>query len=99
MKVWEDIVNKATLGSAKQTLHVSDLPELIVAEFDLAETQDAEENFLRLSSLAYQYRQAGMQPLNFLSVPHAGAEEETKRYNSAQAHATLKIILQEEHFS
>lgn len=99
MKVWEDIVNKATLGSAKQALKIADLPELIVTEFNLSEAPDVEENFLSLSSLVYQFRQAGALPSNFSAVTQAIADEETKPHSTAKATAVLKTILNEGHYS
>src|SRR4051812_6883380 len=99
MKDWENIINKATLGIAKQTLKASDLPAAIAEELELQETLDAEENFLRLSSLAYQYRQAGTLPLNLSALSQAAAEEEIKSYTTEKSNAVLKTILEEEHFS
>jgi hypothetical protein len=98
MKFWEDIVSKAILGSSKQHLQMSDIPELITQEFELNDTQDPEEDFLRFSSLAYQFRQGGSRSLNFSNTQQAETEEETKPYCSSLATNILKTILEEEHY-
>src|SRR5688572_13582248 len=96
MKLWEDIINRATLGSGKLPLKSSDIPEIIAQEYDLSHSQDPEEDFLRFSSLIYQYRRAGSLPLNFQNIGHAEAESEIKSYCSSKASGVLKTILEEE---
>ena len=98
MKLWEDIINKATLGSGKLPLKSSDIPEIIAQEYDVPDSQDPEEDFLRLSALIYQYKQAGSLPLNFQSIVQAEAESEIKSYCSSKANDVLKTILDEELF-
>jgi hypothetical protein len=96
MKLWEDIINKATLGSAKLPLKSSDIPAIISEQYDLSDSQDQEEDFLRFSSLIYQYRQAGSLPLNFQTIVQAESEEEIRPYCSSKASDMLKTILEEE---
>ncbi|MEJ7646173.1 MAG: DUF5691 domain-containing protein [Chryseolinea sp.] len=96
MKLWEDIVNKATLGSAKLPLKSVDVPENIAEEYELIDSKDPEDDFLRFASLIFQYRQAGSLPLNFQSVTQTQAKPEIKSYCSAKANGVLKTILEEE---
>src|SRR5688572_21509766 len=96
MKLWEDIINKATLGSQKLPLRSSDIPEIITQEYELFDSQETEEDFLRFSSLVYQYRQAGSLPLNFQSIVQGEAESEIKSYCSSKANGVLRTILDEE---
>jgi hypothetical protein len=96
MKSWEDIVNKALLGSEKTSLQVTDIPELITQEFDLAASGNNEDDFLRFTSLVYQFRQSGTSPLDFNAIAAAEAAAETKQYCPAQATDMLKIILEED---
>ncbi|MFD1001968.1 DUF5691 domain-containing protein [Ohtaekwangia kribbensis] len=96
MKSWEDIVNKALLGSEKASLRVADIPASIAQEYDLVASGNHEEDFLRFTSLVYQFRQGGAHPLDFNAVKSVEAAVETKQYCSTQANDTLKIILDEE---
>src|SRR5688500_13294167 len=96
MKLWEDIINKATLGSQKLPLRSVEIPEIISQEYELSDSQDSEEDFLRLSTLVYQYRQGGSLPLNFQSIVQAEAESEIKSYCSSKANGVLRTILDEE---
>jgi hypothetical protein len=96
MRSWEDIVNKALLGSEKASLHVTDIPDSIVQEYDLAASGNNEEDFLRFTSLVYQFRQGGASPLDFNAIKSVEAAVETKRYCSTQANDMLKIILDDE---
>ncbi|WP_276368654.1 DUF5691 domain-containing protein [Chryseolinea sp. H1M3-3] len=96
MKLWEDIINKATLGSGKLPLKSSDIPEIITQKYEVFDSQDPEEDFLRFSSLIYQYRRAGSLPLNFQHIAHAEAELEIKSYCSPKASGVLNTILEED---
>jgi hypothetical protein len=97
MKFWHDIVNKATLGSSKMPLTTADLPAAITEAYALTDAGDAEEDFLRLSTLAYQYRQAGTQPLSLATIAASEAAAETNPYCDPRASLALKTILTEEH--
>ncbi|HEY9045766.1 MAG TPA: DUF5691 domain-containing protein, partial [Ohtaekwangia sp.] len=97
MKFWEEIINRASLGSTRQPLRTSDIPEYIAGELVLQDSQDAEEDFLRFASLAYQYRQGGSQPPDFQTIVQPVAAEETKAYCTALAGNILYTILAEEH--
>ncbi len=99
MKYWQDIINRATLGTAKLPLNASDLPSFITNEVELPDVQDSEENFLRFTSLLYQYRQSGAIPLNVQSVSNTPADTERKPYCSSPGTGVLKSILSEEHSS
>jgi len=95
MKLWENIINKASLGSGKEPLKSADLPEIIEQEFALSDSSDQEEDFLRFSSLVYQFRQAGWLPLNFKAITQIESENEIKSYCSLKANGALRAILEE----
>lgn len=96
MKVWEEIVNKALLGSEKASLTVANLPEEIVEEFDVAPSPDKEDTFLKISALTYQFRQSGVRPLNIPHTTQTEAAPESKPYCSGKANGMLKTLLEEE---
>src|SRR5688572_14844550 len=98
MKLWQDIINKATLGSGKLALKSSDIPAVIAQEYDLSESQDPEEDFLRFSSFIYQYRQAGSLPMSLHNFVQVESEKEIKPYCSAKGNGVLKTILEEDLF-
>jgi hypothetical protein len=98
MKLWEDIINKATLGSGKLALKSSDIPAVIAQEYDLSDSHDPEEDFLRFSSVIYQYRQAGSLPMRLHNFVQVESEQEIKPYCSAKANGVLKTILEEDLF-
>jgi hypothetical protein len=99
MKVWETIVNNAMLGTTKLPLRVADLPAAITEQVEVSDTPDAEEDFLRLGSLVYQYRQSGCVPLDLRSAVLSAAEAEIKPYCHTGATAVLLTILSEEHYA
>ena len=95
MKLWENIINKASLGSGKEPLKSAELPEIIAEKFALSDSPDQEEDFLRFSSLVYQFRQAGWLPLNFKVITQIESGNEIKSYCSVKANGALKAILEE----
>jgi hypothetical protein len=95
MKLWENIINKASLGSGKEPLKSAELPEIITEEFALSDSPDQEEDFLRFSSLVYQFRQAGWLPLHFKAITQIESGNEIKSYCSVKANGALKAILEE----
>ena len=97
MKIWEDIVNNAMLGTTKLPLRAADLPATITEQVEVSDTPDAEEDFLRFGSLMYQYRQSGCVPLDLRSAVLSAAEAEIKPYCHANATVVLRTILSEEH--
>lgn len=97
MSFWDDIVNKATLGSAKMPVTPADLPQAITEAYNISETGEAEEDFLRIAAFAYQYRQSGTQPVNLATVAVSEAAAETKPYCDPRASLALKHLLAEEH--
>ena len=96
MKLWEDVINKATLGSGKLALKPSDIPAAIKQKYDLSDSQDPEEDFLRFSSLIYQYRQAGSLPMNLTTGVQGESEEEVNPYCSPKADGVLGTISEED---
>ncbi len=96
MKFWDDIVNKASLGSAKAPLTTNDIPAAIVDEYELEVQEDAEENFFKIASLAGQYRRSGARPMNAGTIVQSEAAEEVKPYCSNESIAALKEIFAEE---
>lgn len=96
MKAWEEIVNKALLGSEKVSLTSADLPREIGEAFDIPDAVEKEDAFLKISALAFQFRQSGAQPINATHITHPESQPETKPYCSAQASLMLKTVLEEE---
>ena len=96
MRAWEDIVNKALLGSEKGSLSPEDLPTEIADQFDIVSSSDKEETFLRISALAFQFRQSGAIPIKSTHAAQTEAAPEIKPYCSASANAILKTLLEEE---
>jgi hypothetical protein len=98
MKLWDDIVNKAMLGSSKLQVRSTDLPEAITTVLDVQDSDDSEENFLRFTSLIYQFRQAGALPRNLQTIAQPPSETETKPYAPEIANEVLKTVLEENLF-
>jgi hypothetical protein len=93
---WYDLINRASLGSTKLPLKASELPTDVCGDYDLVDGEDAEENFLKYSSLIYQFRQSGTRPLNLTSIGHGAAENEDKPYCSSHANNALSSVIAEE---
>src|SRR5687768_2968778 len=96
MKAWEEIVNKALLGSAKAPLSPVDLPMPVAEAFDIVVTGEPEETFFNISTLGFQFRQGGLLPLNLATLTRSEATPEEKTYCSGLAHINLKAILEED---
>lgn len=95
MKKWDEIINKALLGSEKAPLTADDIPSDIADEFVITTSPDKEENFLKISALAYQYRQSGARALNVSTIGQPAAAPEDKTYCAARANDILKTLLEE----
>ncbi|GGH65990.1 hypothetical protein HNQ91_001966 [Filimonas zeae] len=95
MEMWNTIVQTAMLGTAKKPVPVSDLGTQgsIVAAND---TLDREEQLLQLAALAFNYRQAGVQPLYKEGVGITPAPAEEKTYCNPAAAQALKEVLDED---
>jgi hypothetical protein len=103
MQFWNEILHTAQLGTDKRTIDPSALgsdldgPATRVAMGTDEEvgTADKEDRFLRIASIAFNYRQAGATPLAHegLTLPKAGEEE--RPYCSPEAMLALKDVLSE----
>jgi hypothetical protein len=96
MRAWEDIVNKALLGSEKASLTTDDLAKEIADAYAVASSSDKEESFLKISALVFQFRQSGVRPMEAKHAMQTAAEPEAKPYCSTKANAILKTLLEEE---
>jgi hypothetical protein len=99
MKIWEDILHTAMLGTDKPSPGNTDWPEELAAIVDaveLAGEQDKEILFLQKAAIVYNYRQCGFIPLQKSELSFAPAEAETKSYCSAVAQQLLTAILHED---
>lgn len=96
MKLWNDIINRASLGSSKLPLKSTDLPSDITKDYDLGDTDELEANFLNYSSLIYQFRQSGAQPLNLKVLSVSPSAEEHLQTCSSHANNILKTVIDEE---
>jgi hypothetical protein len=99
MELWNNIISTAMMGTDKKSINTQELPAdlLVAAELINAnEKTDKEEKFLQIAAVAFNYRQAGVQPLHkeAVTLPLAPAEE--KSYCSAGAIQVLKEIMLEE---
>lgn len=94
MKHWEKIQQHAMLGTARAPLTLADLPAAIAEALEWAPT-DAEEDFLRLASVAWQYGQAGGIPPAVSTITSVALPEE-KPYSSLQATSELQSLLDDE---
>jgi len=94
MKHWETIQQHAMLGTARAPLTITDLPQAIAGA--LAWTPvDAEEDFLRLASVAWQYGQTGGLPPAVSTVTSVAAPEE-KPYSALQTAGDLQSLVDDE---
>ena len=98
MEIWDQIINTAMLGTDKRTLGASTLPPDLADAAVLVQnnTTDKEDQFLQMASLAFNYRQCGVQPVQKEGVTIAKAEAEEKQYCSLLGMQTLKDILDSE---
>lgn len=94
MKYWETIQQHAMLGTARAPLTIADLPIAIADELSWIPT-DAEEDFLRLASVAWQYGQTGGLPRAVSTVTSAATPEE-KPYSSVQTSGELQSLVDDE---
>lgn len=96
MKAWDEIINKALLGSEKAPLTAADLPLEITNAYDVQESPDKEDTFLKISAMANQYRQGGARPFKVTDTLLPIAHPESKEYCSKQANEMLKVVLDED---
>jgi hypothetical protein len=94
MRHWEKIQQHALLGTARAPLTITDLPEAIAGGLAWIPA-DAEEDFLRLASVAWQYGQAGGLPPVVSTITSVAPPEE-KPYSSPQATGELQSLLDDE---
>jgi hypothetical protein len=97
MKHWEKIQQHAMLGTARAPLTMADLPEAIAGALAWAPA-DAEEDFLRLASVAWQYGQAGALPPSVSTITSVAPPEE-RPYSALQATGELLSLLDDEVYS
>ena len=99
MEFWNNIINTAMIGTDKKMISVNDLPadlNEVAMQIHANETIDKEEKFLQITSLAFNYRQAGVMPLHKETVTLLQCPAEEKLYCNAAAMQVLKDIQSEE---
>ncbi|WP_342644972.1 DUF5691 domain-containing protein [Mucilaginibacter sp. CSA2-8R] len=99
MKIWEDIVHTAMLGTDKPSSGNNEWPQELanIAEsIESAGEQDKESRFLQKAAVVYNYRQCGFMPLQKSELSFAPAGADTKPYCSAAAAQLLTAILHED---
>jgi hypothetical protein len=102
MQLWESIINTAMTGTDKGNINTHDLPvELAETAAPVLENQalDKEDRFLQIASLAFNFRQTGVLPLNKTEVTIPPAKPEEKVYCSKEALQVLKDILSQDSVS
>lgn len=98
MQFWDNIIQTAMLGTKRKQVTADELPGALsdaVTVITGNTNIDKEEQFLQIVSLAFNYRQSGVQPLHKeVVIPQAPAEE--KPYCTSRASMVLKDILDED---
>jgi hypothetical protein len=99
MEAWNEIINTAMIGTDKKAVDatvlsadLSNATNTIMANVAI----DKEEKFLQIASIAFNYRQAGIQPLYKEAVTLPVSPVEEKSYCNASAFQVLKDIQSEE---
>jgi hypothetical protein len=96
MQFWNEIINTALLGTARKQVVVDMLPPGLREAAGLVVAQpatEAEEQFLQLAALSFNFRQSGVIPLRREGKPVPEVTPETLPYCSAAATQVLKDIL------
>ncbi|MDF2191199.1 DUF5691 domain-containing protein [Paraflavitalea sp. CAU 1676] len=99
MEMWQEMLNAAMMGTDKRPPGVESLtPDLQEAVSLIVQQTDAdrEEQFLRIASLAFNYRQCGVSPMKNAAQEGLVAGEEDKAYCTPQALQVLKDIIEED---
>lgn len=94
--MWNTIVNTVLLGTGKKQLRKEELPPALSAIADTVmgdKSLDAETQFLHLASVAFNYRQSGVMPLEDTSVTLEPAPAEVLPYCSPAAWQALHTAL------
>lgn len=99
MQFWNHIIQVASLGTGKQQADIAEADEALHTALQRVvanEQLDAEESFLQMAALAFNYRQSGvsLQPNEQVSIQTASAEE--KKYCSSAQLQLLKEIIDAE---
>jgi Family of unknown function (DUF5691) len=98
MQFWDNIINTAMMGTDKKQIGIDDIPTGLAEASALIHEngeKDKEEKFLQLATLAFNYRQCGVLPVQKeVIMPAAPAEE--KEYCSTAAAQALNDIISEE---
>ena len=96
MEYWNHMINTALLGTDKRPLRKEDFTGLLGENLQpiYENSLDAEDRFLQVAAVIYNYRQCGSMPIKneTFSIPHAGNEE--AEYASPSAHQVLNDLLQ-----
>lgn len=99
MEFWNQIVQTAIIGTDKKQIVPSemgnDLSNSIIAIQENSNI-DKEEQFLQMASVAFNYKQSGVEPIANSNSPIDVAPAETKDYCSDNALQPLKDILFED---
>jgi hypothetical protein len=95
MQFWNDIINTALLGTEKKQIATARLPSGLQEAAALIEGS-AEEQFLQLAAVAFNFRQSGMKPLHKEEVTLPKAPAESLPYCSGEAMRVLSDIISED---
>lgn len=98
MQVWNTIIHTAMIGTDKKQPDPADWPEGLAEAASLINENaatDKEEKFLQLASVAFNFRQSGVMPLQ-KEIAMPVVPEEEKSYCSAAASQALNDILSED---
>jgi len=99
MEFWNDIINTSVIGTDKKMISIAELPADLsaVAELITANNQtDKEDKFLQLASIAFNYRQSGVDAVHKETVALPAASPEEKKYCSVPAMQVLRDIRSED---
>ncbi len=98
MQFWDNIVNRAMIGTDKKQPGIAELPADLAEPATLIhnnEGTDKEQKFLQLAAVAFNFRQAGITALQ-KEVDILPAPDELKEYCNTAASQALEDILSEE---
>ncbi|RAJ06630.1 hypothetical protein LX64_01757 [Chitinophaga skermanii] len=99
MQHWNNLVQTAMLGTGKKTISDTDVPSALQAANTLVlqtSSLDKEEQFLQVSALALNYKQAGVQPLHKENILVTIAPSETLPYSNAASSTALTYVLHDQ---
>lgn len=101
IKVWEEVVNTAIIGTEKKGIDKSLFPIDLLSEIEKSEqlSTEKEVQFLNAAAIISNYKRAGFVSVS-MEVPNIDeCPEEDKPYSSAQATGALQAVIDEDNLA